>query len=191
MIPVAPGGHMPFVSDIQKYRNYKKRTLVKVPNKLSKLSVKPRSIDFTKYPAFLRPKLSPPSTDDKQGESSIFDALSRLKHSLFSGRSKKPHVSRFNSPPRPSPNELVQKEPVPITALVRRGGAHRRLFNVCDDCSRRCAKLEVIMEEECEDDGLPNPAEQSFQRDPHSCSKDLIPRRPRELHRFHGQTLSA
>ena len=182
---------MPFVADSRKPRSHRLKSTTKLPSKLSRLSIRSRASDVIKYPSLRRFKQSPSSMEDKRGENRLHGTISRIRRSLFPDRVKEHPVHRFTSPPRPGPNNQIQKKTVLVTRTVGRTGMAQRTYTICAECYRRCAFLEVILEEDAEDESLANPVEQKTPCKVFSCSRDLAARRPREPQRFHGQTLSA
>ncbi|VDN96846.1 unnamed protein product [Rodentolepis nana] len=163
MIHVASSGEMPFVSNVRKTRSIRTKIQNQSPVKAAKLAIKTRASEKLNAQEFKRIKLvtvlSDGSVDVKHRSEHLRAALGRLRqtilHSVFDRRHT--HHKKHSAP---SCSRSAASKP---TKAVRTVGLPSRTYTVCEECSRRCANLDVIMEEDFDEDSLSEEIETKIQ----------------------------
>lgn len=183
MIHVASSGEMPFVSDVRKTRSIRVKTQNESPSR--KLALRPHSSEKFNAQEIKRIKFAnslSDSSDDKHRSGHLRAALVRLRQTVFRPKSEKYHLRHNNQTASPrtrlAPTKPVQRK---SSVPVRKISLPPRLYTVCEECLRRCAHLDVIMEEDFDEDNFSDEIESKIQLISKPCCLDKRPRKCQSL----------
>ncbi|KAM7536162.1 hypothetical protein Aperf_G00000100676 [Anoplocephala perfoliata] len=176
MIHVASNGDMPFVSNARKTRSVRAKLQNQSPVRTTKLPLKSRALEklnaqeMKRYTIGRRAStLADGSVDVKHQSGHLRSALLRIRQTIMHPKSEKLHIHHNHASPsaRPATTNQIQIKSAKVARTV---GLPPRVYTICEECSRRCAFLDVIMEEDFDESGLSEEVENKIQLTPSSCS---------------------
>ncbi|VDL19715.1 unnamed protein product [Hymenolepis diminuta] len=195
MIHVASSGEMPFVSNVRKTRSNRTKLQNQSPVKAAKLTIKSRASEKLNPQEIKRIKLATVFVDGSVGvkhrSGHLRSALGRLRQTILHPMFEKGHIHHNHhttpSHARPVPNKSAQRKPA---KAVRTVGFPPRTYTVCEECSRKCANLEVIMEEDFDEDSLSEEIETKVQLTASSYSLGSVSMKSQSLASPYNNLLS-
>nr|CDS28038.1 expressed conserved protein [Hymenolepis microstoma] len=190
MIHVASSGEMPFVSNVRKTRSIRTKIQNQSPVKAAKLTIKSRSSEKLNAQEFKRIKLvtvlSDGSVDVKHRSEHLRTALGRLRQSILHSVFDREHT-HHKKHSTPNCSRSAASKP---TKAVRTVAFPSRTYSVCEECSRRCANLDVIMEEDFDEDNLSEEVETKIQLKSSACSIPSVSMKSQSLTPAYNSLLS-
>lgn len=160
MIHVASSGEMPFVSNTRKSRSIRAKLQNQSPVKATKLTLKGRALekfnaqDIKCYTISRHTStLADSSVDMKHRSGHLRSALLRIRQKIMHPKSEKLRIHHSHVTPsvRPATANQIQ---IKTGKVVRTVGFPPRAYTICEECSRRCAFLDAIMEEDFDEGSL-------------------------------------